>query len=61
MITMNERKTSERASLIDRDAKPVKEPYATPTLRTFGAVNQLTTGAYSGQGFDMSTMRYFMY
>ena len=57
MITMNERKTNERASLIDRDAKPVKAPYTTPTLRTFGAVNQLTTGTYSGVGIDMGTMR----
>ena len=58
---MKARKTNEFASLIDRDAKAVKAPYTTPTLRTYGAVNQLTTGAYSGTGFDMSTMRYFMY
>jgi hypothetical protein len=58
---MPERRKNEPAPLPDRDAKPVKAPYTTPALRTFGAVNQLTTGAYSGQGFDMGTMRYFMY
>jgi hypothetical protein len=61
MITKNERKTNERASLIDRDAKPVKAPYTTPTLPTFGAVNKLTTGTYSGAGFDNRTMRYVMW
>lgn len=61
MITMKKRKSYELASLIDRDAKPVKAPYKTPKLRTYGAVNQLTTGAYSGRGFDNRTMRYFMY
>ena len=49
---MKARKTNQCPSLIERDAKPVKAPYSTPTLRTFGAVNQLTTGNYSGAGFD---------
>jgi hypothetical protein len=61
MINVPERRANEPASLIDRDAKVVKTTYTTLTLRTFGAVNQLTTGTYSGAGFDMTTMRYVMW
>ncbi len=60
-INMPERRNVEIAPLSDRVVKPLKAPYKAPALRTFGAVNQLTTGAYSGQGFDNRTMRYFMY
>jgi hypothetical protein len=59
--TMSERRTNEFAKLIGRDVKPVKAPYITPTLRTFGAVNQLTTGSFSGAGIDMSTMMWVMF
>lgn len=52
---------NESMNAVDREEKALKAPYASPTLRSLGTVNGLTTGAYSGRGFDMSTMRYVMY
>ncbi len=57
-FVMKKHEKNESMNAVDREEKALKAPYASPTLRSFGTVNRLTTGTYSGTGFDGGTMRY---